>query len=66
MSKKRSSEFFGVKMEIFSGNVRENFLRPPNSAPGLRPWTAVKYAGSQSVSQWNYSNFSKIYEYRRV
>ena len=46
MTKKRSSEILGVKMEIFSGKNRhpeilvcEKFFRPPpNSAPGLHPW----------------------------
>src|SRR6218665_1025164 len=40
MTKKRSSEIFGVKIAIFSGKnviqVRGKFIRPPNSAPGLR------------------------------
>src|SRR6218665_2997362 len=45
MTKKKSSEIFGVKMEIFSGkNVIQKswsakiFSVPPNSAPGLRHW----------------------------
>jgi len=45
MTKKGSSEIFGVKMEIFSGkNViqkswsAKNVSVPPNSASGLRHW----------------------------
>src|SRR6218665_2063038 len=39
MTKKRSSEIFTLKMGIFSEiGPRKNFLVPPNSAPGLRPW----------------------------
>src|SRR6218665_3328964 len=43
MTKKRSSEIFTLKMEIFPEKTsfrnlgpRKNFLVPPNSAPGLR------------------------------
>src|SRR6218665_678998 len=42
MTKKRSSEIFTLKMEIFPEiGPRKNFLVPPTSAPGLRPWTSV-------------------------
>src|SRR6218665_3840209 len=38
MTKKRSSEIFTLKMEIFLEiGPRRIFLVPPNSAPGLRP-----------------------------
>ena len=38
MTKKRSSEIFTLKMEIFPEiGPRKIFLVPPNSAPGLRP-----------------------------
>ena len=47
MTKKRSWEFFSVKMEIFSGkNLIQKFFSakifcvPPNSGPGLRPCVA--------------------------
>jgi len=43
MTKKRSSEILGVKMEIFSGKIviqkswsAKFFSVPPNSVPGLR------------------------------
>src|SRR6218665_3275087 len=40
MTKKRSSEIFTLKMEIFPEiGPRKNCLVPPNSAPGLRPCT---------------------------
>src|SRR6218665_1394513 len=43
MTKKKSSEIFTLKMEIFPEiGPRKNFVVPPNSAPGLRPWAAVK------------------------
>src|SRR6218665_2022948 len=38
MTKKRSSEIFTLKMDIFPEiGPRKNFVVPPNSAPGLRP-----------------------------
>src|SRR6218665_3888659 len=38
MTKKRSSEIFTLKMEIFPEiGPRKNFVVPPNSAPALRP-----------------------------
>ena len=43
MTKKRSSEIFALKMDIFPEiGPRKNFLVPPNSAPGLRPWCQSK------------------------
>jgi len=45
ITKKMSSEIFGVKIEIFSLkqsfrnlSLRNVFPSPPNSAPGLRLW----------------------------
>jgi len=45
MTKKRSSEIFTAKMELFPPKnhseilgPQKNFFRPPNLAPGLRHW----------------------------
>src|SRR6218665_883501 len=53
MTKKRSSEFLGVKMEIFfEKNLIQKFWSakkysvPPNSAPGLRHWGRIKELSS--------------------
>jgi len=58
MTKKRSSEIFTLKMDIFPEiGLRKTFLVPPNSAPGLRPWffsiiggTSPRWA--QSLHLW--------------
>src|SRR6218665_2161763 len=51
MTKKRSSEIFTLEMEIFPEiGPRKNFLVPPNSAPGLRPWSFNYTVKTKTIS----------------
>src|SRR6218665_75712 len=53
MTKKRSSENFPLKMEIFPEiGPRKNFWSPPNSAPGLRPCLYLSHIFIV-VSRWS-------------
>ena len=55
MSKKRSSEIFGVKIEIFSGKsviqVREKIFRPPKLGARSPPMHPVQASEALSPSK---------------